>query len=167
MSTEFNYGLQASSEVLLTSESGDRLASKENITFQSGLAEAGSVIHIQPDLLKQTLVGIGTSFTESSAFVLAHLNEAKRSELMNNIYSDQGANFPLTRTPIGACDFCVDGRYSYDDVAGDITLEHFDISPDQDGFSQTKYSGIKDEAFDLLPMIQQAIAIKKANQILN
>ena len=162
MSTRINYGLQKSTEVLLTSEAGDRLASKKNITFQSGSAEGGPVIRIQPDRIKQTLSGIGTSFTESSAFVLAHLPEAQRSEVMKGIFSDQGANFSLTRTPIGACDFCVDGRYSYDDVAGDITLEHFDISPDQDGFSRAKYSGIKDESFDLLPMIQQAIEIKLA-----
>ena len=162
MSTEINYGLQESSEVLLTSEAGDRLASKENITFQSGLAEAGPVIRIQPDLIKQTLSGIGTSFTESSAFVLAHLPVAQRAEVMNRIFSDQGANFSLTRTPIGACDFCVEGRYSYDDVAGDVTLEHFDIGPDADGFSRAQYSGLKDEKFDLLPMIQQAIKIKQA-----
>jgi len=162
MSSEINYDLQDSSEVLLTSETGDRLASKENITFQSGLAQAGPVIRIQPDRIKQTLSGIGTSFTESSAFVLAHLPEAQRGEVMKCIFSDQGANFSLTRTPIGACDFCVEGRYSYDDVAGDITLEHFDIAPDRDGFSRAKYSGIKDESFDLLPMIQQAIAIKQA-----
>ena len=162
MSTEINYGLQASSEVLLTSEAGECLASKDNIIFQAGLVKAGPVIRIQPDLIKQTLSGIGTSFTESSAFVLAHLSEYDRAEVMKCIYSDQGANFSLTRTPIGACDFCVEGRYSYDDVAGDIRLEHFDIAPDQDGFSRAKYSGVRDETFDLLPMIQQALAIKNA-----
>ena len=37
----------------------------------------GNVIQIKPDSIKQTIDGIGSSFTESSAFVLAHLERRK------------------------------------------------------------------------------------------
>ena len=155
-----NYKLDRSIEVLLTSEAGHKLKLQKNITFKSGKAE-GNVINVFPDSLKQTLLGIGTSFTESSAFVLAHLEPKKRREVMSQIFSDVGANFSLTRTPIGSCDFCVKGKYSYDDVKDDKSLKHFDIKPDHDGFSQDEFPNIKDECFDLLPMILEAQEIKE------
>ena len=100
--TDINYGLTSTSEVLLTSEAGDKLTRSRNITFKQGSADAENVIRVRPDIVKQTLQGIGSSFTESSAFVLAHLDEAQRAEVMNNIYGEQGANFSLARTPMGA-----------------------------------------------------------------
>ncbi len=150
------------SEILLTSEQGARLSLQDNVDFRPGKA-GGVVVEVDPAVVKQELLGIGTSFTEASAFVLAHLEDASRDEVMRNIFSDQGANFTLTRTHIGACDFCVEGRYSYADrIAGDTGLQAFSIQPDLDGFNPEQYPGIKDPDFDLLPMIRQAQAIKAA-----
>jgi len=154
-----NYNLKQSYSVIVTSEAGDKLASKANVKFTEGKA-SGDVININPELTKQTVQGIGTSFTESSAFVLAHLEPKERIKVMENIFSEQGANFSLTRTHIGACDFCVEGRYSYDDVKDDIELKHFNIAPDLDGFEKSKYPNVKDNSYDLLPMIQEALDIK-------
>ena len=99
--------LSATRERLLTSEAGDQLRPLENVTFRNGRA-SGTVISIFPDSTKQTIDGIGTSFTESSAFVLAHLDPGQRREVMERVYGDSGANFTLTRTHIGACDFTVE-----------------------------------------------------------
>ena len=156
-----NYGLSATTEILLTSEAGDKIATKGNVSFREG-AGGGTRIVIRPDVVKQTITGIGSSFTESSAYVLAHLDAKKRLEVMNNIYGEDGANFSLTRTPIGSTDFSVEGKYSYAEIDDDDTLQHFSIRPDYDGFSATDYPGIKDEQFDLLPMIKEALAIKNA-----
>ena len=158
--TNIDYKLTTTTEILLTSESGDKLASKDNVVFENGSASK-NVIRVRPDVIKQTLSGIGTSFTESSAFVLAHLSEHKRKDVMNRIYSKQGANFSIARTVIGATDFSVVGGFSYDDVKDDKKLLHFSVTPDIDGFSKKRYQGIKDEEFDVLPMIKQALAIKK------
>ena len=155
------YGLTATSEILLTSEAGDKLALRSNISFKPGVSENDNVIRIRPDITKQTLIGIGTSLTESSAFVLAQLEPKKRSEVMENVFGEQGANFSLARSPIGATDFSVEGKYSYAEVEDDRELRHFSIEPDQDGFSTSRYPGIQDENFDLLPMIKQALAIKQ------
>ncbi|MCP4077031.1 MAG: glycosyl hydrolase [Gammaproteobacteria bacterium] len=155
-----NYGLDSSIEILQTSEQGDRLATVTNLKFVAGEA-SGNVIDVDPAKLKQSIVGIGTSFTESSAFVLAHLSVDKRTEVMEQIFSEKGANFSLARTPVGSCDFCVEGRYTYaDHIAGDTSLQCFSIEPDLDGFDSNKYPGIKDPSFDLLPMITQACQIK-------
>jgi glucosylceramidase len=151
----------SSLEVLLTSEAGDKLARQQNISFQAG-ETAGTVVRIRPDIVKQTIDGIGTSFTESSAFVLAHLEPEQRQELMQRVFGADGANFSLTRTHIGACDFCVEGRYSCADVAGDVELEHFSIDEHKNGFDPATYPGIKDPNFDLLDMIKQAQKIKSS-----
>ena len=158
--TNIDYNLTSTTEILLTSEKGDRLSIKENVDFKEGKA-SNNVIRVRPDIVKQTLHGIGTSFTESSAFVLAHLSKDKRQEVMNRIYSKQGANFSIARTVIGATDFSVEGGFSYDDVKDDKKLVHFSITPDIDGFSKEKYQGIQDKEFDILPMIKQALAIKR------
>ena len=156
---EISYHLSTTSEILLTSEAGAKVSPQPNLTFQQGKAQ-GKVITIRPDIIKQNILGIGTSFTESSAFVLAHLSKEKRAEVMENIYGEKGANFSIARTHIGATDFAVDGKYSYAPVKDDVELSSFSIAVDQDGFKQQDHAGIKDEQFDLLPMIKQAYEIK-------
>ncbi|MGB5721365.1 MAG: hypothetical protein WBM34_11790, partial [Woeseiaceae bacterium] len=112
-----NNRLTMTTEILVTSEAGDKLATKENVSFQVG-DPRGTTVSVDPGLVKQTIVGIGSSFTESSAFVLAHLDPAARSAVMDKIFSEQGANFSLTRTTIGSTDFSVEGKYSYADDPG-------------------------------------------------
>jgi glucosylceramidase len=160
-STETDYRLSETVEILVTSEAGEKLASQENRGFRDGSIR-GTTITVRPDIVKQTITGIGSSFTESSAFVLAHLDDEKRREVMDRVFSERGANFSLTRTPIGSTDFSVEGKYSYAEVAGDKELGHFSIEYDRDGFSADDYPGIRNEGFDLLPMIKEALAIKGA-----
>jgi glucosylceramidase len=150
-------------EILLTSESGHKLASMDVVPFQPGKGN-NTVISVYPDSTKQTIDGIGTSFTESSAFVLAHLEPERRREVMQQIYGEAGANFTLTRTHIGSCDFTVEGKYSYADKPDDRDLTSFSIAPDAAGFDPAKYPGIKDAGYDLLPMIQEALEVKRRQQ---
>lgn len=144
-------------DVTVTSEAGQKLASSPIATFHVGSA-SGVRIVIDPASPQQTIDGIGSSFTESSAFVLAHLDPKRRREVMQRIFGKDGADFTLTRTHIGSCDFSVEGRYAYQD-SPDAT---FSIAPDRAGFDPAVYPGIKDASYDLLPMIQEAAAIKRA-----
>ncbi|MEM9064781.1 MAG: glycoside hydrolase family 30 protein [Planctomycetota bacterium] len=146
-------------EVLLTSEAGSKMERVAPAVFRNGQAD-GVSIKIYPADLKQTIDGIGTSFTESSAFVLAHLEPERRREVMERIYGEDGANFTLTRTHIASCDFTVEGKYSYAEEWGDSDLSSFTIAPDRAGFDTNKYPGVKDPSYDLLPMIEEAMAIK-------
>ncbi|MEO0974770.1 MAG: hypothetical protein AAFX85_16900, partial [Pseudomonadota bacterium] len=79
---------RATVQILVTSEAGDRLAVKENVALRSGGApEAGGArIEVFPDQEKQTMTGVGSSFTESSAFVLAHLAPEDRDTVMRAVY---------------------------------------------------------------------------------
>jgi glucosylceramidase len=147
-------------EILLTSESGHKLASMDGVPFRKGSPD-GTVISVFPDSTKQTIDGIGTSFTESSAFVLAHLEPQRRREVMEQIYGRAGADFTLARTHIGSCDFTVEGKYSYADEPGKGDLAEFSIGPDLEGFDPAVYPGIQDAGYDLLPMIREALAVKR------
>ena len=157
--SSIDYKLTQSTAIIVTSEAGDKLVNHENVLFNTA-QPTSTVVLIRPDIIKQTMTGVGTSFTESSAFVLAHLDKTTRQEVMHKIYSEQGANFSLARTHIGASDFAVEGKYSYAPIAGDIALKNFSIAVDKEGFSKTKYPGIIDESYDLLPMIKEANLIK-------
>jgi glucosylceramidase len=147
-------------EVLLTSEQGHKIASLNGVAFGDGPV-TGPTVSIQPDKTRQVIEGIGSSFTESSAFVLAHLDPARRQEVMRQIYGEEGANFSLTRTHIGSCDFSVEGKYSYAELPDDAELTSFSIEPDLMGFDTDLYPGIQEPQYDLLPMIQEALEIKR------
>lgn len=150
----------ATEQIIVTSEAGQKLETIANVDFQRGEA-TGIVVRVDPAVRKQTITGIGSSFTESSAFVLAHLDEDARRDVMLRAFSDEGANFSLARTTIGSTDFSVEGKFSYAPLADDAELESFSISVDRDGFSKQQYPGIRDESYDLLPMIHEALAIKQ------
>lgn len=116
-----NFWLSSTAEILLTSEAGDKMALMKNQPFTNG-STGGNRIVIRPDMIKQTISGMGTSFTESTAYVMAHLDPDSRREVMEKLYAETGANFSLTRTPIGSTDFSVEGKYSYAEVEEDAEL---------------------------------------------
>ena len=136
--------------IIVTSAAGDKLAEMSDVDFKAGIADS-NVLTIFPEDTRQTMDGIGSSFTESSAFVLAHLDPKKREELMREIFAD----FTLARTHIGACDFTVEGKYSY----ADESMDDFSIAVDSEGFDPRRYPGVKDPKYDLLPMIEEALSI--------
>ncbi|MBF0199673.1 MAG: hypothetical protein HQL32_18290, partial [Planctomycetes bacterium] len=151
-----NQGILKSNKLICTSSNGDIKALKPPIEF-SGSTPGEIRISINPKQRKQEMLGIGSSFTESSAFVLAHLSKEKRREVMNAIFSSKkdGAAFTVSRTHIGSCDFSVEGKYCYQDSE----KSPFTIKPDSEGFQRNKYPGIKDQSYDLLPMIKEGLAI--------
>ena len=151
-----------SSQVLLTSEAGDVFEQKENIVFAKR-EPAGLTVSIDLDHKRQTIDGIGSSLTESSAFVLASVSPGKRMAVLEELFGQTGANFPITRVHMGSCDFSVEGKYSYAEVEDDVQLENFTLDRDREGFSPEKYPGIIDSTYDLLPLIKEVAKIK-ANQ---
>ena len=132
-------------EIYQTSRQGDRLA-------PVGVSQAAEKIPdytlmLDPSQTDQTLIGIGSSFTESGASVLAELSPKQRNRLMQAWFSPAGAHISLTRTHIASCDFSLK-NYTYAPVAGDVEMKHFSIEPDR------TY---------LLPMIKDAQAVTGAD----
>jgi glucosylceramidase len=114
-------------EIYQTTRQGDRLKQVEPVSTD---AKPDYTLTVDAGQTFQTLIGIGGSFTESSAQVLSELSAAKRESVMRKYFAPSGAHYSLTRTHIASCDFSVT-NYTYAPVPGDTALEHFSIEPDR------------------------------------
>ena len=151
-----------SSHVWLTSEAGDKCADQPAVVFEKGSAEGAYVVN--PDDRRQTIDGFGGSLTESSAFVLACLSPEQRAAILQELFGEEGANFSVTRTQIGASDFSVEGRYSLCEQEGDTALASFSLDRDKEGFPKAKYPQIRDEHYDLYHLMLDVWRLKQSQQ---
>jgi glucosylceramidase len=124
-----------------TSESGNKLT---QINEFSELDNA-SIIKLDPKTTYQTITGFGGAFTETSAYLLNQMSKENRALILNAYFSEDGAQYSLTRTHMNSCDFSLN-NYSYAPVADDVNLEHFSVQEDKE---------------DLIPMILDAMAVSK------
>ncbi|WP_299050456.1 glycoside hydrolase family 30 protein [uncultured Polaribacter sp.] len=128
-------------EVFETSAAGNKLT--KILEFEP--TQNASTIEINSDTTFQTITGFGGAFTESSAYLLNQLSKKNRDTILQAYFSQEGANYSLTRTHMNSCDFSL-SQYSYSPVEDDIYLKHFTI---------------KDDADDLIPMIKDALKVSK------
>lgn len=133
-------------QIFETSRAGNKLAQRPFATRPQDDASQTAQVRIHPDKHYQTIVGFGGAFTESTAYVLNKLSDDKRDEVIAAYFSPNGANYSLTRTHINSCDFSVK-NYAYANTPGDHELKDFSIEEDLD---------------DLVPLIQDAMAIPNA-----
>jgi len=128
-------------EVYETSANGNKLTQITEFSKEENVAE----IEILPNEKYQTITGFGGSFTESSAYLLNRLSKENRAKILEAYFSEEGANYSLTRTHISSCDFSLT-NYTYAPVEGDLELKNFSIEEDKD---------------DLIPMIKDAMKVSK------
>ena len=91
-------------------------------------AEASVVVDLKA--VNQAVEGFGTCFNELGWTSLSELSEANRAAILEDLFTPAGMNLTMARMPVGANDFSVD-FYSYDEVPGDLALEHFSIDRDR------------------------------------
>jgi glucosylceramidase len=128
-------------DVYETSASGNKLTKISEFPP----LEKSSLIKLNPEKTFQTITGFGGAFTESSAYLLNKLSKKNRDTIIQAYFSEEGANYSLTRTHMNSCDFSL-SQYSYSPVAEDMELAHFTIKDDMD---------------DLIPMIKDAMKASK------
>jgi len=128
-------------QVVETSAAGNKLTPVN----QAAPTANALTITINPEQRFQKITGFGGSFTEASAYLLNKLSEANRDKILKAYFSEEGANYSLTRTHINSCDFSL-SNYAYANVSGDKTLQHFSIDEDRN---------------DLIPMIKGAQKFSK------
>ncbi len=105
-------------------------------------------IMIDPDKTFQSIVGFGGAFTDAAAITWGKLPRAAQEEMLKACFDPvEGNGYTLCRTNINSCDYS-EKMYTYDDVAGDKKLEHFDIAHDKEF---------------RIPMIQRALQIAHGN----
>lgn len=124
-----------------TSQAGNKLTKISEFIATENL----STIQLKPNQKFQTITGFGGSFTESSAYLLNKLSKKNRDTILQAYFSEEGANYSLTRTHMNSCDFSL-SQYSYSPVEDDMELEYFTIKEDKD---------------DLIPMIKDAMQVSK------
>ena len=100
----------------------------------------------------QEFAGFGGAFTEAAAINWRKLSDEKQVEVIKLYFGspeDGGLGYTMGRVPINSCDFSP-GSYTFDDVAGDVELKHFDSSV------------AHDVDVGMVPMIQAAQKMAKA-----
>lgn len=91
----------------------------------------GPAVIVDPHTQYQEIIGFGGAFTEAAAVTFKHLPQALQTEFLRAYFDPKhGHGYTLCRTHINSCDFSL-GNYAYDEVAGDMELEQFSISRDQ------------------------------------
>ena len=88
-------------------------------------------------------LGFGVAITGSSCYNLAQMPKEQRELFLQSVYGKEGLRLSLGRLSIGSSDYSPE-VYSYDDVEGDIKLEHFSVEKDE------KY---------IIPMIKEILRI--------
>jgi len=120
---------------------GDRLTVKGNIQFVPDFEFSGPVVSVSRTL-DQKIEGFGGAFTEASALVFKGMPPEKQQQILEMYFGPSGIGYTLGRIHINSCDFSP-GHYSFDDVADDFELKHFDteVTHDQEA---------------LIPLVQKA-----------
>lgn len=104
--------------------------------------DSGKVINIEPSKEYQRIDGIGASFTETSAYLVAKMEQSTRDDVMTRLFdSENGIGLQMLRNTIAPSDFTPFEYSSYDDMPQgeeDFNLEHFDMSAAKDQIDITK-----------------------------
>ena len=116
------------------------------------------ILEVDSSTTYQEILGFGGAFTEASAINWRKLSKADQDEVIQLYFGapeDGGHGYTLGRVPINSCDFSP-ASYTFDDVVGDVDLEHFD------------HDVTHDVEVGMIPMMQQAQeAVKKRGQPFN
>lgn len=118
----------AQTATFTTSTEGNYWKVQKNPKF-STTATASAQVEIT-DKKAQVLDGLGATFNELGWDALCYLDSKAYAEVMNNLFSANGANFTYCRMPIGASDFGMN-FYSLNDVADDFEMINFSIARDR------------------------------------
>lgn len=123
-------GAYATATIITTSKDGDKLTATSGTIIQDGGSVAPNIA-VDP-AERQTVIGFGTSLTESAARVLDTLSPTDRQATIDAMFKPhpEGANYTLTRLPMASCDFST-GNYTYAPTETE-NLSDFSIDVDKD-----------------------------------
>jgi glucosylceramidase len=99
-------------------------------------------INIDPEEEYQEILGFGGAFNEAGWEAVNSLDEEKKRVVFNELFSKEGCNFTLCRTPIGASDFALDA-YSLNDARNDFEMKNFSIERDKNTLIPFINEGLK------------------------
>lgn len=110
----------------------------ENISFNTAVNTYPN-IEINEDQTFQTVDGFGFTLTGGSVDAINRLSGSAKTQLLEELFgsASNAIGISYLRISIGASDLNPE-PFTYDDVAGDTTLEHFSLEPDSDLIAMLK-----------------------------
>lgn len=97
----------------------------------AGRPGEASDVELDPAAIRQPVDGFGGAFNERGWASLSRSAPADQEAVLQALFAPgEGLDLRFGRVPIGASDYAV-GRYSEDEVDGDLALEHFSIARDR------------------------------------
>lgn len=136
-----------------TNPAGNTYFSRQYIGLNFGQAANGAnTIVVDTTQTFQKIDGFGFALTGGSATLINGLSSTNKSNLLNELFSTDSTNIGISylRISIGASDLS-DHAFTYDDVAGDSTLQHFSID---------------EEKKDLLPVLKKIVQLNPTIKII-
>ncbi|MFZ3367087.1 MAG: glycoside hydrolase family 30 protein [Candidatus Sulfotelmatobacter sp.] len=116
----------------VSSKAGDRITPRPVLHFQQDQDPSAVKFEIDDDITYQKMDGFGASFLEAGLICLNRLSPSGRESVLRALFDpEKGAGFSAMKTVIASTDFMSAGPfYSYDDVRGDVAMNHFSIARD-------------------------------------
>lgn len=112
--------------------------------FPCGSSVTGALpLTIESTPEQREVLGFGVALTASSCYELNTMSPEARKAFLQDIFSEKGLNLSVGRLSIGSSDYSAE-LFSYDDVDGDETLEHFSV--------------VRDERY-VIPMVKEALQV--------
>jgi glucosylceramidase len=119
-------------KVYVSSQAGDRLATKASLQFAAQEKAKLPGFKINAAVTDQKIDGFGASLMEAGLICLNDLPPAAQEEVLQQLFNpEKGAGFTAMKTEIAATDFASAGPwYTYDDTPGDVELKNFSVARD-------------------------------------
>lgn len=116
----------------VSSKAGDRITPQPILSFGQDRDPSIATIEIDDNVTYQKIDGFGASFLEAGLICLNSLPPSERESVLRALFDPKkGAGFSTMKTVIASTDFMSAGPfYSYDDVRGDVAMNHFSIARD-------------------------------------
>ena len=94
-----------------------------------GYSEIG-YLDLDADINSHEYQGIGVSLTDASCYLLSRMPKRQRARFLRDAFTEEGMNLSMVRLNCGSSDYATE-LYNYDDVPGDVEMEHFSIDRDR------------------------------------
>ncbi|XP_076646317.1 lysosomal acid glucosylceramidase-like [Halictus rubicundus] len=129
----------------VSAKDGRRLSFKEREFGECSNPTLDQVtLNVDSSIQYQQVLGFGGAFTDAAGIHLRNLSEPVQDKLIYSYFGEEGSRYSVGRLPIGGTDFST-RPYTYDDNANDLTLEKFDLAPEDYAYK--------------IPIIQKALKL--------
>ncbi|XP_076231371.1 lysosomal acid glucosylceramidase-like, partial [Calliopsis andreniformis] len=112
----------------MTNKDGLRLKMSKTKFSPHSKCHSGEIVNVDHTKKYQTILGFGGAFADSVGINLKKLSPATQDQLIRTYFDQKsGSKYSISRIPIAGTDFST-RIYTYDDVVGDNTLDHFALA---------------------------------------